>query len=56
MPARIWDTDVWVADNRKIRDVLGWQPHTSLEEGFRRTVDWFRLNSAILPLDERKPT
>ena len=56
MPPRVWDSNVWVADNRKIRDVLGWQPCTSLEEGFRRTVDWFRQSTAILPLDERKPT
>jgi len=28
-------------DVNRIRDVLGWQPRVSLEEGLRRTVEWF---------------
>lgn len=42
MPNRHWDTSVWVADSRKIRESLGWRPERSLEEGLSRTVDWFR--------------
>jgi len=42
MPDRNWDTNVWVADNRKIRETLGWQPRYSFEEGFRLTTEWFR--------------
>ncbi len=42
MPDRDWDTTVWVADNQKIRSELNWSPRHSFEEGFRRTVDWFR--------------
>lgn len=49
MPARIWDTSVWVADNRRIREALGWQPRTSLEEGFSRTAEWFRQHVSLLP-------
>ncbi|MCC7265156.1 MAG: SDR family NAD(P)-dependent oxidoreductase [Candidatus Latescibacteria bacterium] len=49
MPARIWDTSVWVADNRRIRQELGWAPRTSLAEGFGRTVDWFRQHLSLLP-------
>lgn len=45
MPNRHWDTIVWVADNRKIRETLGWQPRYSLEEGFRLTMEWFRQHS-----------
>ena len=40
MPNRSWDTDVWVSDIGKIRHDLGWQPATTLEEGFGRFVDW----------------
>lgn len=49
MPARIWDTSVWVADNRRIREGLGWVPRTALAEGFDRTADWFRQHIALLP-------
>ncbi len=30
-----------VSDNRKAREVLGWKPQVSLEEGIRRTVEYF---------------
>jgi len=40
MPKRIWDTAIWVADNRLIKDVLGWQPKYTFEQGFRLTLDW----------------
>lgn len=42
MPPRQWDTGVWVADSRKIREALGWRPRHTFEEGFRETVAWFR--------------
>jgi len=32
------------ADITKARELLGWQPKVSLEEGIRRTVDWFKEN------------
>jgi nucleoside-diphosphate-sugar epimerase len=40
MPARVWDTDTWVADSRKIRTDLGWAPRYTFEEGFRLMVGW----------------
>jgi nucleoside-diphosphate-sugar epimerase len=49
MSARIWDTAVWVADNRRTREVLGWTPRTSLAEGFSLTVEWFRQHASLLP-------
>jgi UDP-glucose 4-epimerase len=42
MPNRHWDTATWVADNRQARQVLGWQPAFSFEQGFRALVRWFR--------------
>jgi UDP-glucose 4-epimerase len=48
MPARQWDTDVWVADNSKIRNKLGWQPRFTLEQGLRAIVNWFGENPALL--------
>ena len=45
MPNRDWDTYVWLADNRKIKEQLGWQPKYTFEQGFRTMVDWFRNTS-----------
>jgi UDP-glucose 4-epimerase len=44
MPNRGWDTDVWVADSRKIQHELGWTPRYSFEDGLRQTVAWFQDN------------
>ena len=40
MPARVWDTDTWVADSRRIRTALGWQPCHTFEDGFRQMAAW----------------
>jgi nucleoside-diphosphate-sugar epimerase len=31
-------------DNRRAREVLGWQPQVAFDEGVRRTVEWWRAN------------
>jgi len=41
MPNREWDTEIWVSDNRKIKEELGWQPRQPFHQGFSRTVQWF---------------
>ncbi len=33
-----------LADNRRARELLGWQPKVSLEEGLRRTIEWMKDN------------
>ncbi len=48
MPNRTWDTDVWVADSRKIRSALGWRPRYSFEEGFSKLVQWFDDHPTIM--------
>jgi NAD dependent epimerase/dehydratase len=32
------------ANNRKARDLIGWEPKVSLEEGLTRTIDWIGQN------------
>lgn len=54
MPARVWDTTVWVSDNRKIRRELGWQPAFTFEQGFLKTVEWFREHPQLWPLYRRQ--
>jgi nucleoside-diphosphate-sugar epimerase len=33
---------VRVADVERTKDLLGWQPRTTLTDGLRSTVDWYR--------------
>lgn len=48
LPGRSWDARTWVADNRKIRQELGWQPRHSFAQGFRLTRDWLCAHPALL--------
>ena len=41
-PAKIGEQRRSVIDNGRARQVLGWKPEIPLEEGLRRTVEWFR--------------
>jgi nucleoside-diphosphate-sugar epimerase len=38
---------VWVADNRRAAEVLGWRPRLTVEEGFRQLVAWFEREPAL---------
>jgi nucleoside-diphosphate-sugar epimerase len=38
----------WSADIALARDKLGWQPRTQLNDGLRKTVDWYRRRGAHL--------
>jgi CDP-glucose 4,6-dehydratase len=38
----------WV-DSRKLRELTGWAPRVSLEEGLARTLDWYREYLHALP-------
>lgn len=31
-----------LSDNRRAREILGWTPQVSMEDGLRRTIDWWR--------------
>ena len=41
-PARVGEARHSQADISRAREVLGYEPQVSLEEGLRRTLDWFR--------------
>ena len=35
-------------DSSKLRELTGWRPRVGLDEGLRRTVDWYRANPGVL--------
>jgi UDP-glucose 4-epimerase len=41
-PALLGEVTHYVADIRKARDLLGWQPQVPLDQGIPRAVSWFR--------------
>jgi UDP-glucose 4-epimerase len=40
MPNRSWDTSIWLADNRRIKEILNWKPRFSFKDGFRSLANW----------------
>jgi nucleoside-diphosphate-sugar epimerase len=44
-PERPGDVRRLLADVSRARDLLGFEPRTSLEEGLRRTVSWYLQGS-----------
>ena len=44
MENRNWDTDNWVADISKARQLLKWTPKVSFENGLTSTWNWFKKN------------
>jgi nucleoside-diphosphate-sugar epimerase len=47
MPARSWDTNVWVADVTRARDELGWTAVTPFDDGLRRTAAWLETSGLL---------
>lgn len=56
MPGRLWDTNVWVADNTKIRDRLGWEPAHSFAQGFCKMAGWFKNKTDMLDFYQHRVT
>lgn len=53
-PPLLGEVTHYVADVRKARSLLGWEPRVPLEEGIPRAVRWFREHPehAEMPLDQ----
>jgi len=41
---RKWDTNFWVADISKARKLLGFKPQYSLEQGLKKSIEWYKQN------------
>jgi nucleoside-diphosphate-sugar epimerase len=47
MEGRSWDTNIWVANNSKLR-ATGWKPEYEFEDGYSQTIAWFRNNPRLV--------
>jgi nucleoside-diphosphate-sugar epimerase len=52
-PSLLGEVTHYVADISKARDLLGWQPHTSLADGIPKSVAWFKEWRAAHPEEDR---
>jgi CDP-glucose 4,6-dehydratase len=43
------EIDRQFVDAGKLRELTGWEPTVSLEEGLRRTIEWYRAHPELLP-------
>jgi len=43
LPVRESDQRVFVADLTKVKELIGWEPKVSKEEGIRKMIEWIRL-------------
>jgi UDP-glucose 4-epimerase len=54
-PSLLGEVTRYVADIRKARELLGWQPSTPLDQGIPKAVAWFREWRADHPFDDARP-
>jgi nucleoside-diphosphate-sugar epimerase len=54
-PSLLGEVTHYVADIRKARELLGWQPVTPLDRGIPKSVAWFRAWRAEHPFEQEYP-
>jgi nucleoside-diphosphate-sugar epimerase len=54
-PSLLGEVTRYVADIRKARELLDWQPSTPLDQGIPKAVAWFREWRADHPFDDARP-
>ena len=42
LPQRESDQKVFIADISKIKELIGWQPKISKEDGIRKMIEWLK--------------
>lgn len=41
-PDRLFEADEWLLDNSKAKELLSWKPETSLEQGLKKMIDYYK--------------
>jgi len=44
---RLNEPKLWVADISKANKILNWRPHWNIDEGLRKTIEWFKKNISL---------
>ncbi len=50
---RVFDVDTLLCDNKKAKKLLKWEPKIELEEGLKKTIDWFLQNGKKWPWEKK---
>jgi dTDP-glucose 4,6-dehydratase len=53
---RPFDVSRLVCDSSKLKNLTGWKPEVELEEGLRRTVEWYQRNGYTWEWERRYPS
>jgi len=52
---RPYDVTRLVCDSSKARSLTGWNPEIDLEDGLRRTIEWYKANDCLWEWERRYP-
>jgi nucleoside-diphosphate-sugar epimerase len=50
---RPYDVSRLICDSSKLRNLTGWKPEVGLEEGLKRTVEWYKANGSVWEWERR---
>ena len=48
------DSLTWVSNINKIKKIYGWEPKIDIEEGIKKSIDWFRDNINFYQSEEKQ--
>jgi len=54
LPYRKGETMHFYCDNTKAKELLGWNPKFSLDEGLEKTINWYIAEFLGEEIDERR--
>lgn len=46
-PDRLFEADEWLLDNTRAKELLSWEPETSLEKGLKKMIDYYKNRVAL---------
>jgi nucleoside-diphosphate-sugar epimerase len=50
---RPYDVSRLICDSSRLRDLTGWKPEVALEDGLKRTIEWYKANGSVWEWERR---